>query len=437
MAFGLTEKLQDIFKGLKGKGLITEEDLNKSLKEIKMALLEADVSFKVVKTFIKNIKEKTLGTDVLKGLNPAQSIIKIVNDEMTSLMGNESKEIKLNNGLTTIMMVGLQGAGKTTTASKIAAKFKKKGRKPLLVACDIYRPAAIEQLKVNAKKVDVDFFEEGKKNPVEISKDSIEFAKKNGYDLVIIDTAGRLQIDEQLMEELIDIKDSINIDFTILTLDAMLGQEAINVATTFDEKLDINGMILTKLDGDTRGGVALSVAATLSKPIYYVGMGEKLSDLEQFYPDRMASRILGMGDMLSLIDKLQEELDVEDIKPTTDKKDFDLEDFLEGFKQMNKLGGISSILGFMPNMKGLDVNNLNVDEKQLKRTEAIILSMTRKERQNPSILNASRRRRIANGAGVTVQDVNILIKNFEQSKNMMKMMQNPKTKKHKKFPFGF
>ena len=436
MANNLSEKLQSIFKGLKSKGIITEADLDSTLKEIKLALLEADVSFKVVKTFIKDIKEEALGSDVLKGLNPAQSIIKLVNDKLVVLMGETTKEINLSS-FDVFMMIGLNGAGKTTTSSKLAAKFIKKGKKPLLVALDIYRPAAIEQLKINASKLGVDVFEEGKKDPIKIAKDSIEYAKKNNYNLVIFDTAGRLQIDEELMQELKDIKNRVDITKTILVIDAMTGQEAINVASTFDEEIGVDGMVLTKLDGDTRGGAALSIVSATGKPIYFVGMGEKLSDLEQFYPDRMASRILGMGDMLSLIDKIQEEVSIEDMKKVEQKKEFDLEDFLEGFKQMNKLGGFASILSFMPNMKGLDLNNLNVDEKQLKRTEAIILSMTKKERQNPKILNASRRRRIAEGAGVKVQDVNILIKNFEKSKDMMKMMNNSKNKKKKGFPFSF
>ena len=379
-----------------------------------------------------------MGSDVFTNLNPAQTIIKIVKDEMTILMGGETCEIDLNKDFTTLMMIGLQGAGKTTTASKLAAKFKAKGKKPLLVACDIYRPAAIEQLKVNASKVGVDVYEEGKNNkPFKIVLNALEYAKKNGYNLMIIDTAGRLQIDDFLMEELMDIKDNVKVDKTILVVDAMAGQEAINVAQTFDDQIVIDGTILTKLDGDSRGGAALSIRSVTNKPIFYVGMGEKLSDLEQFYPDRMANRILGMGDVLTLIDKLQEEIDIPlEEKPI--KKDFDLEDFLDSFKMMNKMGGFSSILGFMPNMKGIDMSNIEIDEKQLKRTEAIILYMTKKERQNPDILNASRKRRIANGAGVTVQEVNILIKNFERSKDMMKQFNMKGNKKmKKKFPFGF
>lgn len=436
MAFNsLTDKLQNIFKGLKGKGLISEEMVKETLKEIKMALLEADVNFKVVKTLIKNIETKTIGTNVLKGLNPAQSIIKIVRDELIELMGSETTEIRLDN-FSIIMMVGLQGAGKTTTASKLASKFKNKGRKPLLVGCDIYRPAAIEQLKINANKVGVDVFEIGTDfKPLDISLKAIEYAKNNKFDTVIIDTAGRLHIDENMMEELKEIKNSININYTILVVDSMTGQDAVKVASDFDNVLDINGVILTKMDGDTRGGAALSIKAVTNKPILYVGMGEKLSDLEQFYPDRMAGRILGMGDMLSLIDKLQEEASLNELpKNIETKKDFDLEDFLESFKQMKKIGGMQSLLGFLPNMKGLNLNNIEIDENQIKRTEAIILSMTKKERQNPSLLNASRRKRIANGAGTTVQEVNILIKNFEKSKDMMKIMMKTKNKKN---PFSF
>lgn len=435
MANSLSEKLQNIFKNLKSKGIITEEDLDKTLKEIKMTLLEADVSFRVVKQFIKTIKEKTLGTDVLKGLNPAQSVIKVVREEMVNLMGTTPVELttKNNNSITVFMMCGLQGAGKTTTAAKLATKFKNKGKKPLLVACDIYRPAAIGQLKINAQNANVDFYEEGIKDPTIIVKNAYEYAKKNNNTLIIIDTAGRLQIDDELMNELANIKDTIEVDKTILVLDSMTGQEAINVANTFNEKTGIDGVILTKLDGDTRGGAALSIKSSIDKPIYFVGMGEKVSDLEQFYPDRMANRILGMGDVLSLIDKIQEENLLED-KPVSIKEEFDLEAYLDVFKQMKKLGGLGSLLGFMPNMKGFDPSVLESEEteKKMKQTEAIILSMTKQERQNPKILNASRKRRIAAGAGVRVQDVNILLKTYEQSKTVMKQF---KGKGKRKFPF--
>lgn len=431
----LSEKLQNIFKNLKSKGIITEEDLDKSLKEIKMTLLEADVSFKVVKQFVKNIKEKTLGSNVLKGLNPAQSVIKIVRDEMIELMGRDPVELttKNNNSITVFMMVGLQGAGKTTTAAKLATKFKNKGKKPLLVACDIYRPAAIEQLKVNAQKANVDFYEEGKQDPSIIVRHALEYAKKNNNTLMIIDTAGRLQIDEVLMKELSNIKETIEVDKTILVLDAMTGQEAINVANTFNEETGIDGVILTKLDGDTRGGAALSIKSSIDRPIYFIGVGEKVSDLEQFYPDRMANRILGMGDVLSLIDKIQEENLINET-PISIKEEFTLETYLESFKQMKKLGGLSSLLSFMPNTRGMDLSAFESEDtnKKIKQTEAIILSMTKEERQNPKILNASRKRRIASGAGVRVQDVNILLKTYEQSKTLMKQM---KGKNKKKFPF--
>ena len=438
MKNNLTDKLQNIFKNLKRKGFITEDDLNETLKEIKLTLLESDVSFKVTKEFIKNIKEKTIGTDVLNGLNPSQTIIKIVKDEMISLMGTNPIELttKNNNSITIFMMIGLNGAGKTTTSTKLAVKFKNKGKKPLLVACDIYRPAAIEQLKINATKNNIDFFEEGTQNPLITIKHSIEYAKRNGHNLIILDTAGRLQIDELLMNELKEIKNNIEIDKTILVLDAMTGQEAINIAKTFNDEIFIDGIILSKMDGDAKGGAALSIKSLLAKPIYYVGMGEKVSDLEQFYPDRMANRILGMGDVLTLIDKISEENINEEIK-IQDKEDFDLDDYLEAFKQMKKLGGFSSILSFLPNMGNLDLSSIQVDENKIKRTEAIILSMTKEERKNPQILNGSRRKRIALGAGVNVSDVNILIKTYNQSKDMMKQILKNSKKTNKKgiFPF--
>ena len=437
MKNNLSDKLQNIFKNLKSKGIVTEEDLNTTLREIKLTLLESDVSFKVTKEFIKNIKEKTLGTNILKGLNPSQTIIKIVKDEMISLMGSKPIELttKNNNSITIFMMIGLNGAGKTTTSAKLAVKFKNKGKKPLLVACDVYRPAAIEQLKMNANKNNIDFFEEGKQKPIIIIKHAIEYAKKNGNNLIILDTAGRLQIDEILMNELKEIKTNFEIDKTILVLDAMIGQEAINIASTFNNEIFIDGVILTKMDGDTKGGASLSIKSLLDKPIYYVGMGEKVSDLEQFYPDRMVNRILGMGDVLTLIDKISEENINEDIK-IKEKEDFDLEDYLEAFKQMKKLGGFSSILNFLPNMGGIDISSIEVDENKVKRTEAIILSMTVEERQNPKILNGSRRKRIAMGAGVSVTEVNILIKTYNQSKDMMKQIMS-NTKKGKKTKFQF
>lgn len=432
MAFdSLTDKLQNVFKKLRGKGSLTETDVKEALKEVKMALLEADVNFKVVKNFIKSVEARAVGQDVLTGLNPAQMVIKIVNEEMVALMGSETTEITLKSGssITLIMMVGLQGAGKTTTAAKLAGKFKQKGKKPLLVACDVYRPAAIDQLKRNGEKVGVEVFSMGNQNdPVDIAKAGYEHATKNGCNVVILDTAGRLHIDEELMGELIRIKESLSVDQTILTVDAMTGQDAVNVATTFEEKIGITGVVLTKLDGDTRGGAALSIKAVTGKPILYIGMGEKLSDLEQFYPDRMASRILGMGDILTLIDKVQEEIDEEKAKEMEQKlrkAQFGFDDYLEQMAQVKKMGGIGKILGMMPGMGGAlkDLEN-QIDPKMMDRTEAIILSMTKKERSNPEILNPSRKRRIAAGAGVDISEVNRLVKQFEQTRKMMKQMPN-------------
>lgn len=432
MAFeGLTDKLQNVFKNLRGKGRLSEEDVKLALKEVKMALLEADVNFKVVKQFVKSVEERAIGQDVMNGLNPGQMVIKIVNEEMTSLMGSETVEIKLEPGQskTVIMMCGLQGAGKTTTTAKIAGKLKLKGKKCLLVACDVYRPAAIKQLQVNGEKQEVEVFAiEDSKNPVDIAKQALAHAEKNGHQVIILDTAGRLQIDDDMMNELISIKDEVNVHQTLLVVDAMTGQEAVNVAKTFDEKVGIDGVILSKLDGDARGGAALSVKAVTGKPILYVGMGEKLSDLEQFYPDRMASRILGMGDVLTLIEKASAQIDEDKEKQLTDKLKkgkFDFEDYLESMNQMKNMGGISSILGMMPGLGGnIKASDLEaaVNEDKLKRTEAIILSMTRKERQNPDILNPQRKHRIAKGAGVDIAEVNRLVKQFEQSKKMMKQI---------------
>ncbi len=434
MAFeSLTDKLQNVFKNLRSKGRLTEEDVKAALKEVKLALLEADVNFKVVKQFVKSVEERAIGQDVMNGLNPGQMVIKIVNEEMVSLMGSETTEIKLQPGkaITVIMMCGLQGAGKTTTAAKLAGKLKLKGKKCLLVACDIYRPAAIEQLRVNAEKQEVDFFSMGDKNSaVNIAKAAIEHAKKMGHNVVFIDTAGRLQIDEDMMQELADIKENVEVHQTILVVDAMTGQEAVNVAKTFDEKISVDGIILSKMDGDARGGAALSVKAVTGKPILYVGMGEKLSDLEQFYPDRMASRILGMGDVLTLIEKASATIDIDEEKEQEISKKlkqgkFDFEDYLESMAQMKKMGGISSILSMMPGLgmgiKTKDLEN-SIDEKKLDKTEAIILSMTKQERQNPDILNPSRKRRIAKGAGVDISEVNRLVKQFEQSRKMMKQL---------------
>ncbi len=433
MAFdSLTDKLNNIFKNLRGKGRLSEADVRSALREVKMALLEADVNFRVVKNFVKSIEEKAIGEDVMNGLNPAQMVVKIVNDELISLMGSEMTEIRLLPGgqTTVIMMVGLQGAGKTTTAAKLAGKMKSRGRKPLLAALDIYRPAAIKQLQVNGEKVGVDVFTMGSDHkPAEIAAAAMEHARKNGENVVFLDTAGRLQIDESMMQELSDIKAAVQVTDTILVVDAMTGQEAVNVAKTFDDKVGVDGVILSKMDGDTRGGAALSIKAVTGKPILYCGMGEKLSDLEQFYPDRMASRILGMGDVLTLIDKAQENLGKEDEEKTKDmasrlkKGKFDFNDYMESMNQMRKMGGLSSILGMLPGF-GMSKADLEgaIDEKQLKRTEAIILSMTPEERANPKLLTPQRKFRIAKGSGNSIADVNRFIKQFTQMQKMMKQM---------------
>lgn len=430
MAFeSLTDKLQNVFRNLRSKGRLTEADVKTALKEVKMALLEADVSFKVVKQFIKSVQERAIGQDVMNGLNPGQMVIKIVNDELVSLMGSETKEIALrpSGEITVLMMVGLQGAGKTTTTAKLAGKFKSKGRKPLLVACDVYRPAAITQLQINGEKQGVEVFSMGDKNsPVDIAKAAIEHAKINGHNVVILDTAGRLHVDEDMMNELIAIKQQVTVDQTVLVVDAMTGQDAVNVAETFNNKIDIDGVILTKLDGDTRGGAALSIKAISGKPILYVGMGEKLSDLEQFYPDRMASRILGMGDVMSLIEKAQQNMDEDkarEMEQKLKKATFGFDDYLESLNQMKKMGGISSVLNMLPGIgsKAKEIESM-VDEKDMARKEAIILSMTPKERSNPDILNLSRKKRIAQGAGVELAEVNRMVKQFEQTKKMMKQM---------------
>ena len=432
MAFeSLTEKLQNVFKNLRSKGRLTEADVKTALKEVKMALLEADVSFKVVKQFIKSVQEQAVGQDVMNGLNPGQMVIKIVNDELVKLMGSETTEIALRpaSEVTIIMMAGLQGAGKTTTTAKIAGKLKAKGRKPLLAACDVYRPAAIKQLQVNGEKQGVEVFAMGDKNrPVDIAKAALVHAKTNGFNVLILDTAGRLHIDEEMMQELQDIKAAVPVDQTLLVVDAMTGQDAVNVSEMFNNKVGIDGVVLTKLDGDTRGGAALSIRAVSGKPILYVGMGEKLSDLEQFYPDRMASRILGIGDVMSLIEKAQANIDEEKAKAMEQKMkkaQFDFNDYLDSMEQMRNMGGISSILNMIPGvgakMKGQDLESM-VDEKDMARKEAIVLSMTPKERETPDLINPSRKQRIAKGAGVDIAEVNRFIKQFEQSRKMMKQM---------------
>ena len=430
MAFeSLTDKLQNVFKNLRSKGRLTEEDVKSALKEVKMALLEADVNFKVVKQFVKAVEERAIGQDVMNGLNPGQMVIKIVNEEMVNLMGSETTEIAMQPGkaITVIMMAGLQGAGKTTATAKIAGKLKLKGKKPLLVACDIYRPAAIEQLQINGKKQEVDVFSMGTDHkPAEIAQNAIAYAEKNGHNVVILDTAGRLHVDEDMMAELQEIKETVTVHQTLLVVDAMTGQDAVNVAKEFDEKVGVDGVILSKMDGDTRGGAALSIKAVTGKPILYVGMGEKLSDLEQFYPERMASRILGMGDVMSLIEKAEAALDQDqaaEMQKKLKKMDFDFNDYLTSMEQMNKMGGIGSILNMLPGIgnKAKDLEDM-IDEKALDRTKAIILSMTPAERTNPGILNVSRKNRIARGAGVDIAEVNRLVKQFEQSKKLMKQM---------------
>ena len=430
MAFeSLTEKLQNVFKKLRGKGRLTEEDVKTALKEVKMALLEADVNFKVVKQFTKAVQERAVGQDVMNGLNPGQMVVKIVNEELVSLMGSETTElpIKPGNEITVLMMAGLQGAGKTTTVAKLAGKLKSKGKRPLLAACDVYRPAAITQLQVNGEKQGVEVFSMGdKQSPVNIAKAAVEHAKTHQQNVVLLDTAGRLHVDEDMMQELADIKANVQVDATLLVVDAMTGQDAVNVAKTFTDKVGIDGVILTKMDGDTRGGAALSIRAVTGKPIFYVGMGEKLSDLEQFYPDRMASRILGMGDVMSLIEKAEAAFDQEqaaEMQKKLKKMDFDFNDYLTSMEQMNKMGGIGSILNMLPGIGGKmkDIESM-IDEGALERTKAIILSMTAQERSNPGILNVSRKNRIARGAGVDIAEVNRLVKQFEQSRKMMKQM---------------
>lgn len=444
MAFdSLSEKLQNVFKKLRSKGALTEKDVQEAMKEVKRALLEADVNFKVVKQFMNTVSERAVGQDVLNGLNPGQMVIKIVKEEMVNLMGSETTEIKMlpSNEITVVMMCGLQGAGKTTTAAKLAGQFKNKGKKPLLVALDVYRPAAIKQLEINGEKVGVPVFTMGDNHkPVNIAKAALEHAAKNHCNLVFLDTAGRLHIDEAMMEELEEIKAQVAVTYTLLTVDAMTGQDAVNVATNFNEKIGIDGVVLTKLDGDARGGAALSIRAVTGKPILYIGMGEKLSDLEQFYPDRMASRILGMGDVESLIEKATAAIDEDKAREMTrkmKKNGFDYNDFLDSLEQMDKMGGMQEMLAMLPGM-GSQMKNVQIDENAASHPKAIILSMTPEERANPDLINVSRKRRIAAGAGVDIAEVNRFIKQFEQSKKMMKQfsgMMGGKKRRGMRFPF--
>ncbi len=430
----LTEKLANAFKKFRSKGKLTEADVKEGMREVKLALLEADVNFKVVKDFTKAVTERAVGTQVLESLLPAQQIVKIVNEELVRLMGGEAAKLNINpKPPTVVMMVGLQGAGKTTHAGKLANMYKKKGKTPLLVACDVYRPAAVDQLKIVGESVGVPVFSLGTKiSPVEIAKAGVEHAKKNGQDLVIIDTAGRLHIDEELMAELVKIKENVRPDEILLVVDAMTGQDAVNVAKSFNDLLDITGVILTKLDGDTRGGAALSVKYITGKPIKFVGVGEKLDAIEPFYPDRMASRILGMGDILSLIEKAEAAYDEKTAKEMEKKmreQTFTLSDFLDQMHQLKKMGNINQLLGMMPGVKPSAVKDAQIDEKQMARTEAIILSMTPAERTNPDLINGSRRKRIASGSGTTVEDVNKLLRQFDQMKKMMKQFSGPGMRK--------
>ena len=451
MAFdSLSDKMQGVFKKLRSKGLLDEADVKEAMKEVKRALLEADVNFKVVKNFVNKKKKKAIGEDVMKGLNPGQMVIKIVKEELVTLMGEEVVEMKLlpSNEQTIIMMCGLQGAGKTTTIAKLAGQFKNKGKKPLLVACDIYRPAAIEQLKTNGEKVGVPVFEMGTDHkPVEIVTEALKYAKDHNINLVFIDTAGRLHIDTEMMDELKEVKENIDVTYTLLTVDAMTGQDAVNVAKTFNEEIGVDGVVLTKLDGDTRGGAALSIKAVTGKPIMYAGMGEKLTDLEPFYPDRMASRILGMGDVETLIEKAQAAIDEDQAKRMEEKMrkaEFDFNDFLDQLEQINKMGGVNDLMNMIPGMSQ-KLGNVEIDEDALTKPKAIIQSMTAEERSNPDLINVSRKQRIAKGCGLDIAEVNRFMKQFEQSRKMMKQMSNMMggkgSKKRRRggmrFPFGF
>ena len=424
----LSDRLQDVVHKIKGYGKITEENISEMMREIRLSLLEADVNYKVVKEFTNNVKEKALGEEVNKSLNPGELFVKIVKDELTELLGGENTPLNVSGNPATLMLVGLQGSGKTTTIGKLANYLRKNNKKkPLLVACDVYRPAAIDQLKQIGRELNIEVYSEGKGNPVEISKNAIKYAKDNGYDYVLIDTAGRLQIDESLMDELDNIQKEVNPDETILVIDSMMGQDAINVINGFNDKIKLSGVILTKLDGDTRGGVALSVKHLTNLPIKFIGVSEKMDGLTPFYPERMASRILGMGDILSIVEKVQDEIDEKEAEKTAKKMmkgNFDLEDFLNQLNQIKKLGPLENILKLLPGAKKMGLNKVNIDPKIMKRTEAIVLSMTPEERRNPSILKASRKKRIADGSGTTVTDVNRLLNQFEDMKKMMKMMSN-------------
>ncbi len=447
MAFeGLTDKLAAAFKKLRAKGKLTESDIKEAMREVRLALLEADVNYKVAKDFIATVSARAVGADVLESLTPAQQIIKIVNDELTALMGSTNSRINISSRIpTVIMMCGLQGAGKTTHAAKLARYFKQQGRRPMLVACDIYRPAAIQQLQVVGAKAETPVFERGTQNPVDTAKEAISYARDYGHDIVILDTAGRLHIDEALMQELRNIKSAVVPHEILLVIDAMVGQDAVNVAKTFDENLGIDGVILTKLDGDTRGGAALSVKAVTGKPIKFVGTGEKLEDLEPFYPDRMASRILGMGDVLTLIEKAQTQVDEKEAEEMARKlkaNSFDLNDLLAQMKQMKKMGPLGQLLNMFPGVSGkITEDEVSAGEQQLKKIESIIYSMTPREREKPSIINPSRKRRIAMGSGTKVEDVNRLLKQFEQMQKMMKQLGSLSKGKRRRmmsqFPGGF
>ena len=444
MAFeGLTDKLQQAFKKLNKRGKLSEADVKEAIRDVRMALLEADVNYKVVKDFVKKVSERAVGQEIMESLTPGQQVIKIVNEELTELMGGTGSRLTYASQPPTVyMLCGLQGAGKTTMAGKLGGMLRKQGKKPLLVACDIYRPAAIKQLQVVGEQVEVEVFERGQKNPVEIAKEAIEYARYYGRDPVILDTAGRLHIDEKLMEELRQVRDSVKPQEILLVVDAMTGQDAVNVSETFNQNLGVDGVILTKLDGDTRGGAAISVKAVTGKPIKFSGVGEKLTDIEPFYPDRMASRILGMGDVLSLIEKAQESLDEKaavDLERKIRNQSFNLEDYLEQMKQMKKMGSVTDILKMLPGI-GSKLSDINIDEDQIakaqKKNQAIILSMTGFERRNPDILNASRKRRIAAGSGTTVQEVNLLLKQFEQARQMMKQVLGSGKRGRMRIPFG-